>query len=224
VKLDDLKAQDAVVLMHGISHTRWTMAPLERALHTAGYATFNLSYPSRRYGISDLANWLASKMTAKCLWSRYAQVHFVGHSMGGLVIDTYLRRYRPEFPAKSMGRVVMMGTPHGGSEVADSLHRSWPYGVVFGPAGQELTTAARRRARNSPFYELGMIAGTQGWLYPLGQLCLQPPHDGCVSVESTHIEGMKDHLTLPVHHGLMPWNKAVHAQTLHFLKDGAFKR
>jgi alpha-beta hydrolase superfamily lysophospholipase len=90
VKLDDLNAQDAVVLMHGIGHTRWTMAPLERALKDAGYATLNLSYPSRHHGISDLAHWLAGKVTAKSLWSRFAQVHFVGHSMGGLVIDALI--------------------------------------------------------------------------------------------------------------------------------------
>ena len=86
-------------------------------------------------------------------------LHVVAHSMGGLLARAYLARHRPA----RLGRVVMLGTPNGGSEVADLL-RGWPlYRLVFGPAGQQLVTAqaeALRAAFGAVDYELGSLAGT----------------------------------------------------------------
>ena len=63
-------------------------------------------------------------------------VHFVGYSMGGLIIRAYLQKYRPQH----LGRVVMLGTPNQGSEVADAIRHFWLYRRFYGPAGQELIT------------------------------------------------------------------------------------
>jgi hypothetical protein len=116
----------------------------------------------------------------------------------------------------------MLGTPHGGSEVADFFHKNMLYKRYFGPAGQELTTGVRTKEKIKPWYELGMIAGKQDWLYPLGQFCIQKEHDGCVSVESTKLDGQKDHIILPVMHGVMGWSPKIHKQTIHFLQHGVF--
>ena len=51
--------------------------------------------------------------------------------MGGLVIRALLNRYRPD----NLGRVVQIGTPNHGSEVADFLKNDWLYRLFFGPAG-----------------------------------------------------------------------------------------
>jgi hypothetical protein len=123
-----------------------------------------------------------------------------------------------------MGRVVMLGTPHGGSEVADWLQDNPAYQFVFGPAGQELTTTARGTSKVMPWYDLGMVAGTAGGLHPLGAICINGEHDGCVSVESTRIEGMKDHIILPVYHAFMTWTDSVNTQVQHFLQHGVFAK
>jgi pimeloyl-ACP methyl ester carboxylesterase len=213
---------EIVILLHGIGHSSWSMMLLERFLKAADYKTLNISYPSRRYTIEYLADCLSKKIDRSEVWEKSDKVHFVGHSMGGLVVGLYLDQSRNLIPHHKMGRVVMLGTPHGGSEVADFLQHNFLYKMIFGPAGQELTTAHRETQKILPWYDLEMVAGTKNWLYPLGMLCIKSPHDGCVSVASTRLEGMKDHITMLVLHGNMPHSLAVQKQVLAFLKSGKF--
>lgn len=217
---------EIVVLLHGIGHSRFNLLGLEKGFSRAGYDVLNLSYPSRRYKIKELADWLADRLEREGVWNGYKKVHYAGHSMGGLVIQYYLEGFKPLIKPEKTGRVVMLGTPHGGSEVADVLHKTWLYRVVFGPAGQELTTCERRAVRDDirPFYDLGIIAGTRGWLYPAGMMAIRGVHDGCVAVESTKRTDMTDHITLPVLHGFMGWDGNTVRQAVHFIKKGKFAR
>lgn len=219
-------AQDIeyVILLHGIGHVSLNMLYAEKVLKKQGLETLNLTYPSLRQDISSLADWLSERLKEQDIWQRARRIHFVAHSMGGLVTGAYLERYKDQIPAEKMGRVVMLGTPHGGSEVADFLQDNPVYQWVFGPAGQELTTERRKQAQVVPWYDLGMIAGTTESVLTLGKLFINPiPHDGCVSVESTKIEGMKDHITIPVMHSFMAWTPDVHAQILEFIQRGTFQ-
>lgn len=192
-----------VILLHGIGQASWAMAFAEAALKKSGYKTLNLSYPSRKHTIDDLSDWLKGELTKHQIWEKSEKVHFVAHSMGGLVTATYLEKHKKTFPSIKTGRVVMMGTPHGGSEVADFLETNPLYKWIFGPAGQELTTHARQKNKAQPWYDLGIIAGSHSWAYPLGMFCIKEENDGCVSISSTKLDGMKDHLVLPSLHGFM---------------------
>ncbi len=216
------KEGDVVVLLHGIGHSLWNMALMEKRLRREGYKTVNLSYPSRKHNIEALSVWLNDRLQSEDVWSCSGRVHFVTHSMGGLVTQHYLDTNKEGFPSGKLGRVVMLGPPHRGSEVADFLHKVPLYRWVFGPAGQELTTSVRAKVKITPWYELGVIAGTKNWMYPLGVLTMKGVNDGCVSVESTKIDGMKEHITLPLLHGFMGWNKTAQSQTANFLKTGGF--
>lgn len=213
-----------VVLLHGIGHSRYNLMGLEKGLRRDGYAVLNLSYPSRRHNIGALSDWLSHRLTAENIWRHSGGIHFVGHSMGGLVIQDYLETIRNTEIAPLLGRVVMLGMPHGGSEVADLLHKTWMYKFAFGPAGQELTTTVRmkEKERIRPYYELGLIAGTRSWLYPLGRIALKGKHDGCVSVDSVRRGGASDYIELPVLHGLMGWDSRTIRHTISFLGKGAF--
>lgn len=209
-----------VLLLHGIARTSTSMALLARALRRAGYETLNLDYPSRRLTISEAADHV---QTAIELWvaALPGEVHFVTHSMGGLVARTLINRRRPP----NLGRVVMLGTPNQGSEMADLLCDRWIFRRLFGPAGADLVTrrgAALSDMLGSVDYPLGIIAGNRAF-DAASWLILPKPNDGKVTVARTKVEGMADHLTLPVTHTFMMRNPAVIAATLAFLKHGRFR-
>jgi hypothetical protein len=143
--------------------------------------------------------------------------------MGGLVARATITSKRPE----RLGRVVMLAPPNEGSEIADFLHRNALYRAVFGPAGSELTTLRTPQLQallGLVDYPLGVIAGDRT-LYPLESLLLLPrPNDGRVSVARTYAAGISDHVTLHTSHPLIMRNALAIDQTLHFLRDGSFKR
>ncbi|MBB2965157.1 triacylglycerol lipase [Methylobacterium sp. R2-1] len=209
---------EGVLLLHGIARRAASLRPLERRLAAEGYATLNLDYPARRLGLADIAETIAP--SAATFGAGVSRLHIVTHSMGGLVARVLLARRRPE----NLGRVVMLGPPNGGSEVADALHRLAPYRRFFGPAGAELVTGrdtAQERLYGPVDFPLGVIAGRRS-LYPLASLLLPGPNDGRVTVARTRLEGMAGHIVLPVAHPTMMWNRRVLAETLHFLREGRF--
>ena len=217
------KEEEIVVLLHGIGHIGLNMIAMEKVLQKEGYKTLNLTYPSLRQDIKGLGDWLAEKLQDTKTWETYERVHFVVHSMGGLVSGFYLEHHQNDIPKEKMGRVVMMGTPHGGSEVADFLQENPLYQWAFGPAGQELTTSAREEDKIKPWYELGIIAGEQDQNITLGRLFIDTSHDGVVSVESTKVDGMTDHKVMTAMHSFMAWVPNVQAQVSHFLEEGKFE-
>jgi triacylglycerol lipase len=193
----------------------------QRAMRRAGYATLNLTYPSLRFDLSGLAAFVHKKLLAAQVWKNYARVHFVTHSMGGLVARHYLEEYRGDIPPAKMGRLVMIAPPNGGSEVADFLKNFPPYRWGFGPAGQQLTTQARAADQPVPWYDVGVIAGNRA-----GRT-VDPPlipgvHDGMVAVEKTKMAGMKDHKVVNATHSLIVWRPSVQQMAIGFLKTGKF--
>lgn len=148
------------------------------------------------------------------------KLHFVTHSMGGLVARAYIRRHRPG----RLGRVVMLAPPNQGSEIADLLRGNPLYRAFFGPAGGELITEQPEQLSQllgDVDYPLGVIAGDRS-LYPLSSLLLPGPNDGRVSVARTQVPGMSDHVTLPASHPLIMRNRRAITQVLHFLRHGQF--
>ncbi len=204
----------SVVLLHGAMRTKRCMARLGRFLTRHGYQVHNIGYPSTRYPIGTIADHLQTPLSQAA--NLGSTVHFVGYSMGGLVVRAYLANYAPT----NLGRVIMLGTPNHGSEVADYLKDWHLYRWIYGPAGQQLTTQ-EPYPQMLPPCELGIIAGSRSY-DPLFGRKIPGIHDGKVSVESTKLDGMNDHIILPVCHTLMPESRRVHRQVLAFLKHGKF--
>ena len=191
--------QDGVILLHGIARTALSFRKMQAALDTAGFATLNLDYASRRHPLETLAGYIHPAIEPFAAGIAGA-LHFVGHSMGGLLARVYIAKHRPQ----RLGRVVMLGTPNGGSEIADRFRNFAPYRAFFGPAGQQLGTqrdAAVAAILPPVDYPVGIIAGDRS-IYPLASALLPKPHDGRVSVENTKLEGMVDHVVI---HGAHPF-------------------
>ena len=132
---------------------------MQVALERASFTTLNLDYLSRSKALEALAEDIHPAIQ-RFADSIDTSVHFVGHSMGGLLARVYIARYRP----KRLGRVVMLGTPNGGSEIADRLKHIGAYRAWFGPAGQQLVTQrdATIAAMFPPVdYPVGIIAGNR---------------------------------------------------------------
>ncbi len=212
--------KEHVIVLHGLALNKWWTAGLAHKLDTAGYNVHNISYPSREQGFEGLVDAfilpLVNAIPAE-------KIHFVVHSMGGILVRLYAKKYG----AARIGRVVMLGTPNHGSEVADYLRDVGIFKWYFGSTGQSLgTTKSDLPASLGPVpFECGVIAGTNHWLhFPTGPLAgLSKPNDGIVSVESTKVEGMKDHITLSLDHSLMVWSPTVWKQAVSFLKNGRFE-
>lgn len=213
--------QDGVVLLHGISRTARSCLKMQTAIEGCGFATLNLDYASRSKSLEALAQDIdpAIKRFAENI---EGSVHFVGHSMGGLLARVYLASYRP----KRLGRAVMLGTPNGGSEIADLLKDFVAYRAFLGPAGQQLGTR-RDEALNAILppvdYPVGIIAGNRS-IYPIASTLLPKPHDGRVSVENTKLDGMADHVVVAASHPWLVRNSVAIGQTIAFLRDGRFAR
>lgn len=194
---------------------------MQLTLERSGYATLNIDYPSRRATLETLAENIhpAIELFVSGLGG---PVHFVGHSMGGLLARVYLARHRPE----RLGRVVMLGTPNGGSEIADRLKNISAYRAFFGPAGQQLGTQ-RDSAIAALFppvdYPVGIVAGDRS-IDPLASAFLPKPHDGRVSVANTRLDGMADHVVIATAHPWLMRNSVAIEQTIAFLRDGKFRR
>ncbi|QPJ61489.1 MAG: hypothetical protein G3M70_06140 [Candidatus Nitronauta litoralis] len=212
------KKKDGVVLLHGILRSHLSMIGLESRFRKEGYRTLNLNYPSSRFNIEALADRLHPKID-RFAKSLEGKIHFVTHSMGGLLTRAYIARHKPA----NLGRVVMQGPPNQGSEVTDFWKNNWLYKTLYGPAGQQLGTCEQGPSawNDVADYELGIIAGNRT-VDIFHSSLIKGKDDGKVSVESTRLEGMTDHIILPVTHSLMMYKKPVIHQTLFFLEHGRF--
>lgn len=211
-------AYDCAILLHGLARTQSSMTSLESALSAEGYTVINQGYDSRSQKISVLSNTYIPIALSQC---RDADIiHFVTHSMGGILVRYYLSERKIE----KLGRVVMLGPPNKGSQVIDNMSQYPGFELINGPGGLQLGTseASIPNSIGPATFDLGIIAGKRT-INPILSLQLPNPDDGKVSVENTKVEGMNDHIVLPVTHTFMMRNKAVIKQVIYYLKSGRFK-
>lgn len=211
---------ECVILLHGLARTSNSMDELEQKLTSKGYYVANIDYPSRKKKIIELSEIAINEGLAQCHEHASSPVNFVTHSLGGILV----RQYYKNHPPKNIKRVIMLGPPNNGSEIVDSLKNMPGYGLLNGPAGQQLGTTdddAPKRL-GAVNFELGVIAGTRSINLILSTF-LPNPDDGKVSVESTKVEGMCGFVTLPVSHPFLMKDDQAISEVINFLAYGRFK-
>ncbi len=213
------QAAECVVTLHGLGRTRLSMALLAGRLEDAGYAVHNLGYPSRSRPIEALATVVGEGFAA-CRRDGDRPVHFVTHSLGGILVRAWLQRGLPA----DLGRVVMLAPPNHGSAVAERARDAPWFRWFTGPAGQALGTGEDALpGRLAPLpVEIGIIAGTA--VYPVFSAWIPGPDDGLVAVASTRLAGMRDFLVVAHGHTFIMNSRDVARQTIAFLRNGAFGR
>jgi pimeloyl-ACP methyl ester carboxylesterase len=206
---------EAVILVHGLWVHGVVMAPLRRRIARCGYRALCCSYPSMRLTLTENADRLAYF----CRDIAAAQLNFVGHSLGGLVVLRMLERAADV----RIGRIVLAGTPYGGSFAAQRLSRLPGGRAALGRSIPEWLGCDGPRP--PLHHEIGVIAGSLG--FGLGRLVapdMSEPNDGVVSVAETRVPEMRDHVVLNVNHTGMLFSGAVARQVCEFIRCGAFSR
>lgn len=210
---------ESVVLIHGLGRGAANMRQLKIRLEIQGYEVCNIDYATIGKGVDSMVEETSEKID-ECILSE-RKVHFVGHSLGGLVIRSYLADHPSVVANDNLGYVVTLGTPHHGSEVADKFDGSVLIEVAGG-VSQSLVTGDRSLGNQlpPPNYSLGAIAGTNSNFTT--DRYFDGVNDGLVSLESSQISGMQDFIALDVTHIDMPYDPDVAYQTMHFLQTGQF--
>ena len=207
-------AAQHVVYVHGL----WmpggeSMLLAHRLLREFGLQVHAFSYSAVASGMEEITGQLQSFVRSL----EVPAVHFVGHSLGGLVIYRLFKRY----PDQPPGRVVFLGTPSLESRAAVQAGRSRFVSALMGPsvADELLRPRERRWTFGRP---LGIIAGSQS--IGLGQFVagFEEECDGTVAVSETRLPGAADHIVLPVSHMGMLVSARVARETGSFLRDGRF--
>ncbi len=206
----------AVILLHGLRHTRWSMRKMEGALTDAGRRVFNLGYPSGQAPVDDLAKLIWT--TAVDRFGDERVFDFVTHSLGSII----LRQIAIDHPGV-VRRAVMLAPPNNGSELVDAFQRFALARWIMGPAGQQLgVTDNSLPQRLGPVdFCLGIIAGIKPD-NPISRYFIPGDEDGRVSLESTKVDGYRELKIVPYGHFYLMRVDEVIRQTVHFLENGSF--
>ena len=217
----ETKNKGCVVLLHGLARTGKSMNKMEKAVHDAGYEVLNIDYPSREYPIETLSAQHIPPALDQCRALKADRIHFVTHSMGGILIRHYLSGHA----IAELGRVVMLSPPNRGSEVVDKLKNTPGYTLLNGPAGHQLGTDKNSvpLQLGPAEFDLGIITGNSTINFFLSML-IPGEDDGKVAVERAKLEGMSDFLVLPYSHPFIMKRKAVITQVITFLENGRFAK
>lgn len=200
-----------VVLLHGLWRSVWAMENLAELLQKRGFETLNVPYASFRKPMDEIVADVAEIVSS---YDDGKPVHFVTHSMGGIV----LRHLAHRFPELVNDRAVLLAPPNQGSEIIDWLE-SFPLSRwLLGPGGMSLSTAAVRREVPgfSGEVEVAVVMG-RSRSFPFFQGLLDSDNDGIVSVEGGQVLGMRALKVLDGDHTFLMGEREVGEEVLSFL-------
>ncbi len=211
---------ETVILLHGLARTSRSMGTIRKCLEGVDFTVINIGYPWQRMNIEAIAkDYLAPAVKGALSYSQ--KIHFVTHSMGGII----LRHYLEHAAIDKLGRAVMLAPPNGGSELIDILKAREITQNILGPAACQLSTDSTSLVNNLGKTKVptGVIIGSWSW-NPFFSLFIPGLNDGKVSVESSKLPGMQEHLVAATSHSFIMYRRTIHKQVISFLRYGRFIR
>ena len=211
-------SESVVICLHGLWRSVWAMEPMANYLHEQGFTTVNIPYASFRYELDEIVQRVRSEVQP---WiDQGKQIHFVTHSLGGVVLKRLLENTLLENEKEKIGRVVMLAPPHQGSEIVDWLSNS-PVRHVLGPAG-EFLSSKNMESHSGTFpdaIEAAIIMGDKSAI-PFFRKLLDASNDGIVSVEKGHLLGIKEFKVVEADHTFIASEPDVLCMVKRFLERG----
>ena len=207
--------REPVVLLHGLWFTGWGMTYIAWWLRRNGFRPHLFSYPSVRQSLR--ANATALRTFSDAISGD--AIHFVGHSLGGVVIQTMLACCPPPRP----GRVVTLCAPHRGNRAAAHLaRRRWGRRMLGASMADLLNGGAPECDLTGR--DFGLIRGDRS--IGTGRLFsrLDAPNDGVVLLSEAELPGAADSITLHASHSGILLSRRAAAHTDHFLRFGRFNK
>ena len=213
------KINECVVLLHGLARTNKSFAKMSKSLKLDGYDIVNFDYPSRKHTIEVLSDKYVSKAVTQCRTYGPKRIHFVTHSLGGILVRHFLSQNQIE----ELGHIVMLSPPNKGSEIVDKLGDIPGFFLLNGPAGLQLGTSKQGIPnRLGPVtYPVGVITGNKS-INLILSLLIPGDDDGKVSIEKSKVEGMTEFLVVPHAHPFIMDSDEVIRQTTTFLQKAKF--
>ena len=205
---------DPVVLLHGLGRSKLAMLPLAFRLAAAGYTPINVGY----FGPAGLARSIervSGELEERLEPHAGRPVHFVTHSMGGIVARGYLAGAGAALPA---GRLVQLVPPNQGAWLADTVRRAPLLGKV--PALRDLGVEEDGlRAPVPPLqsWEVGVIAGRS-----FGPWHGEHRNDGVVRIAETYLPEARDWILVDHFHTVVMAARDTWEHVLSFLRTGRF--
>ncbi|MEW5824041.1 MAG: alpha/beta fold hydrolase [Pseudomonadota bacterium] len=203
------------ILVHGFNKGSRDMRYLARGLFERGFSVLSVELPTTFGSLDQAVRALARQIDPAV--ARHRRIHFVAHSLGGLITRAYLAQRK----AQNTGHCVFIATPHGGSPLAALAHRIPLYSAVFRPI-HPLRPGADVAPLPAPRnYRVGLIAGNRNTGL-LGRLFLSPSSDGRVEVRDVAARDADEFLILPYGHKDIHHRQATLDAVEHFLNTGHF--
>ncbi len=190
------------------------MLRLSERLRSDGYRTLNFGYPSRHFSIGHLASLLREFIRTEIPEAK--TVHFVTHSLGGIVVQRYLATFPGEIVG---GRVIMLGPPNGGSASARIVKKIPLIRALFGPVLNEVAELIPGAVPAG--FQIGIIAGGTGRTRGFSPF-ISGDNDGIVTVEETRLPEAEFYLFKGGIHAILMTYPEVRHLVRRFLEDGSF--
>jgi len=210
--------KEIVFLLHGLGRSRVAMWALASRLEEAGFLVNNIGYSSICETPEEILLDVSEQINSS-LPEKHQAVHFVGHSLGGLMIRAYLEATK----VKNLGRVVLIGTPNKGTTLVDNYKDSWWLQMAC-PTALALSTDENSFPNSiaDPYYPVGVIAGISK--DNNNEDTIPGKDDGLVPLESTKVNGMTDMIIVESSHWMLRYDINVASQAVEFLRYARFKK
>ncbi|WP_168564918.1 esterase/lipase family protein [Crateriforma spongiae] len=194
----------SVILVHGMLASHRSMRPIADSLSDLGMHVTSWRYSTLIHSIRDHADRLARVVLRHLADRDVETLHFVGHSMGCIILRQTLLRFR-----LSGARFVMLAPPNGGSRL--TRLPSGPLARWFPPFAElaEHRDSLVNRLPSPTGLDVGVVAAR--W-------------DRVVELEATRLRCSHEHLVVSATHQRLPRHEEAVRQVQHFLLHGCFDR